>query len=425
MFRRLLVLFLTLLMTFSLAQAQDAVAIEYWTINNPSFGGPQVETFIAEFQEANPGVTVVHRPFDGYPTIVQTLQTNLAAGNPPDIIQIGYPYRDYVANNLPYIPVDELIAAWGGQETLDQFPQNILDIPVVNGQRIGMAYSLSNPVIYYNADLMTAAGLDPENPPQTHAEWLVASETIRAALDLPSIVYAYGEDNWTLQALVESNGGNMLVCENGEYRTGVNTPEAAAGLQAWADLVQNDFSTNALYGDARPAFLAGEYVALYGSIASRAGLQAEATFDLRATYFPQFGENPVRIPGGGNMLVVFAAEPNKQQAAWNFTQFLLTPQSFTEWTMGTGYVPLIPGLEADPAYLQTFVEENPIQAVGMDQLDRVVAWTSWPGPDGLAAGRALFEAVQSALSGEQTAVDALAAAAEEVNSLIAGQPCAQ
>jgi len=64
-------------------------------------------------------------------------------------------------------------------------------------------------------------------------------------------------------------------------------------------------------------------------------------------------------------------------------------------------------------------------AVIVRQLDRMVRWTSHPGPNGLAAGDAAFRATQAALSGEMTAKEALAQAAAEINDLIAGQPCSE
>ena len=236
--------------------------------------------------------------------------------------------------------------------------------------------------------------------------------------------FGYGADNWILQAFIESNGGRMLVCENGEWRTGVDTPEAAAGLQAWADVVLAKQSLNAGYNDATPAFIAGETVTYVYTIAGRGNLQRQVTFDLRATTFPQFGDNPVRIPGGGNLLVVFATDPARQQAAWEWVKYLTSVEGLSEWTRGLGYVPLYEAVLEEPAYA-AFIAENPIQQVGNSQLERMVRWTSFPGPNGLAAGEALFRATQAALGGELTAAEALARAAEEINTLLAGQTCQQ
>ncbi len=408
----------------SAVQAQETITIEYWNINNQGFGGPTVELLIEQFEAANPGIQVEPRVQESYPALVQNLETQIAAGNPPALVQIGWPYLDYVYNNLPYVSVDTLVETWGGDEYLAQFPQNILDLTVIGGSRVGMAYSLSNPVVYYNADMFIAAGLDPENPPSTWEGWLEIAPALQEATGVPPFNFGYGADNWILQAFVESNGGRMLVCENGEYRTGLGSPEAAAGLQAWADVILSGQSINAGYNDATPAFIAGETATYTYSIAGRGGIQSQVAFDLRATTFPQFGDNPVRIPGGGNLLVVFATDPAQQEAAWKWAQFLTSVEGLSEWTRGLGYVPLYPAVLEEPAYAE-FIAENPIQQVGNSQLDRMVRWTSFPGPNGLAAGDAAFRATQAALSGEQTAADALAAATEEINGLIAGQACSE
>lgn len=424
--RKLVVVLAALLLMVSAAAAQDEqITIEYWNINTETFGGPQVTALIESFNAANPNITVEARAFANYVDVVQTVEASIAGGNPPDVVQIAYPYLNYIGNNLPFVPVSQMAEQFGSDEYLAQFPQNILDIPVVNGEMIGMAYSLSNPLVYYNADLMAEAGLDPDNPPRTFAEWREAGAIMREALDIPIMNFGYNDDNWTVQGFIGSNGGDLLVCENGEYRAGFTTPEAIEGLQTWADMVAEGTVLNAFYSEGRQAFLAGETAAYVTSIAARAGLQNDAAFELRAAPYPQFGDLPTRIPGGGNMLVIFSTDPAKLEASWRFVQHLTSPEGFTEWTMGTGYVPLIPGLTESEDYLAGFVAENPIQQVGVDQLENIVTWTSFPGANGLAAGQALFEATERALSGAATAEEALMAAAEEVNSLIAGEACGE
>jgi len=53
----------------------------------------------------------------------------------------------------------------------------------------------------------------------------------------------------------------------------------------------------------------------------------------------------------------------------------------------------------------------------------MIVWTSFPGENGLAAGAALFRAVQAALGGQLTAEAALTNAAQEINALIGSEPC--
>lgn len=46
----------------------------------------------------------------------------------------------------------------------------MLELGRVGGEQIGMPYSVSNPLVYYNADDFSRADLDPDNPPQTWEE---------------------------------------------------------------------------------------------------------------------------------------------------------------------------------------------------------------------------------------------------------------
>ena len=408
---------------FGIVRAQDSVTIQYWNINNETFGGPQVDAFAASFEAANPGVTVQPRSFSEYVVLLQAVETAIAGGNPPDVVQVGYPFLNYVGTSLPYVPIKELVANHGGEDFLAQFPQNILDIPVVNGEQIGMAYSLSVPVVYYNADLMVEAGLDPDNPPQTIDEWREAGAIIKETLGIPAILWGYDKDNWTTQGFINSNGGELLACVDGQWKAAFDSEEAIRGLQTWRELIEAGYSLDVSNEQARLALLAGQTVAWTHSIAARAGIQRDAAFDLRATLYPLHGDEAVRVPGGGNLLVVFSEDMARQAAAWGFVQHIMSPEGFTEWTKATGYVPLIPGLTEDPAYLADFVTENPIQQVGMDMLEKAVTWVSFPGPNGLAAGLQLFEATESVLSGRSTAEAALKDAAAMVNELIEGETC--
>lgn len=414
---------LAMLMPFALVRAQDTITIEYWNINNETFGGPQVEAFIASFEAANPGINVEARSFSEYVVLLQSVETAIAGGNPPAVVQVGYPFLNYVGSSLPYVPIKDLVEKYGGEEFMAQFPQNILDIPVVDGEQIGMAYSLSVPVVYYNADLMVEAGLDPDNPPQTIDGWREVGAVVKEKLGLPTILWGYDQDNWTTQGFIDSNGGHLLACVDGEYRAVFDSEEAIRGMTTWRELIEAGYSLDVSNEEARLALLSGQTVAWVHSIAARAGIQRDADFDLRATVYPQHGDNPVRVPGGGNLLVIFSDDDAHQDAAWKFMQHLLSPEGFTEWTKGTGYVPLIPGLTDDPAYLADFVAENPIQQVGIDMLENAVTWVSFPGPNGLAAGLQLFEATELILSGQESADVALEDAAAEANDMIEGQAC--
>ena len=410
--------------TVANGQTQAPVTISYWNINTENFGGPAVRELISRFEAKNPGIKVESRSFqNAYTGVLQGLQTSIAASDPPDVVQIGYLYTNYVRLNLPFVPTNDLAKKFGGEKFLAQFRANILEQGQAEGVQVGLPYSLSNTMVYYNADLFKKAGLNPDAPPLSWAAWRSAAKLIKIRTGKFGLYINTLDDNWTTEALMASNGGNLIGCQDGMSVATFDSPQAAEALQTWADLVKDGFALNALAPQGEQAFLAGESSAFVATIAKRAALQANAKFDLKGAPFPRFGTKHTRLPGGGNVLVVFSKDTAKQEAAWKFMQYLTSPEGFTVWTKGTGYAPLIRGLDRDENYLKGFVAQNPMQRIGIQQLSNVFRWTAFPGANGLAASQALFKATQRALGGQASAKDALAQGALEVNNLIKGEKC--
>lgn len=405
------------------AVLQGQTEITYWHINSDTFGGPATEEIVANFEAANPDVKVTQLfQQNSYTGLLENLQASLVAGNAPDVAQIGYLFLDYVYNNLPYVGLDTLVEKYDAQAFIDGFIPNILELASTRGIMMGTPFAVSAPMTYYNADLFAQAGLDPDQPPVTTEDWIAASAAIKDSTGKVGITIQLLNDNWTLDGLMESNGQPLLECGEGAVAV-VDQPLAVEALQWWADLCAQGYSLNVLSTEAQPALLAGETAAYITTPAQRAGLQEQATFDLRGTQFPRFGDKELSLPTGGNTLVAFSADEAKQEATWRFIQHLYTPESMNLWIQGTGYLPPREDATAPGSELAAFVEDNPIQAVAVSQVPYARRWITFPGANGIEAQQSLFEATQAALGGQQTAQEALTASAETINGLIAGEDC--
>lgn len=396
--------------------------IQYWNINTEAFGAPAVRDLIAKFESKNPGIKVEPRAQTGYTGLLQNAQTAIAAGSPPDVVQIGYLYTNYVFENLPYQDIKKLAASQKDSH-LTGFAGNVLELGQVGSNLVGMPYSLSNMIGYVNADLARKAGLDLARLPRTWAEWQRIAPMIKEKTGKYAISMGYNDDNWSIEGLISSNGGSLLSCVGDTYKATFDSPEAVQALELWSGMVKSGLWLNANYQQGEQAFLAGETLVHFTTIGSRNNYQKNAKFELRGTPYPKFGAKPVRLPGGGNVLSIFSKDPAKLEASWKFLKFLTSPEGFTTWTKGTGYVPLQTALAYDKRYLKDFIAENPIQQVGVNQLKNIIRWTSFPGANGLAAGQALYKGVQSSLSNQSSAKAALETAATEANRLITGERC--
>jgi multiple sugar transport system substrate-binding protein len=148
--------------------AQDSV-----TISMMGWGSPlekdNVEKGLQAFEAANPGIQVewIHVP-DDYDT---KLKTSLAGGSPPDIFWTGNP-TDYAARGLLLDITDQMKAdpVLGAADYFLQ-PQET-DREDFQGRWYGIGSCWVMPHIYYNADIFSAAGIEPPGyDPATAWTW--------------------------------------------------------------------------------------------------------------------------------------------------------------------------------------------------------------------------------------------------------------
>lgn len=407
----------------SAPKTSGKTTIEYWHVNAESFGGTTVKQLVEEFNKANPDIEVVakYNP-DMYKGLTQNLQAAMASGKNPDVVQMGYSYLNYAGDNLKYVDIQDLINKQAPEDKTylqDNFLPNILSLATTDGgKQIGLPYSVSVPVLYYNPEIFKQAGLDPNKPPQTWQEVTDYAKTIKGTTNTVGFFMQEYADNWAQQALIESNGGQMLTKKDGKAAAAFDSPEAAQAYQMLADMVKDGSALHATNEEAFQAFLSGKLGMVCTTIGKRENFEKSAKFTVMATQFLTFDNKPRKVPAGGNLLMVFSQSPEKQKAAWKFIKFLESPQALAIWTKGTGYMPPRKGVTEDPNGLKDFVAQNKNMQAAMVQMPGIVKWASFPGANSLQAEQALIDVRDVILSGKETAASALKDAATKVNSLL-------
>lgn len=399
---------------------KKVVNIEYWHINNQSFGGPAVAELIKMFNEKNSDIKVTEKFHPNvYTGLMQNLQAALAAGNPPAVAQIGYNYVEYAANSFPFLNIDDAAKLDPtDKDYLKSFFPNVLALAQVKGKQVGLPYSVSNPVMYINTELVSKAGLDPNQPPKTWKDLMEAARIVKEKTGAFGLYVQEAGDNWTQQGLMESNGARMLKQEDGKFKAAFNSPQSITVYQELANMVLKEKSAiHATTEEGFQAFAAGKIAYYIGTIARRAAVESAAKFKVAGAPFPVFGDNPRRIPAGGNSLFIFAKDPEQQKAAWKFIKFLNSPEALAVWIKGTGYLPPRNDVSNTPA-LKPILEDNVIMKAATSQMGSVVPWVNFPGANGLQAEKALVDARDAILGGSKSPAAALKDAEDKVNNLI-------
>jgi multiple sugar transport system substrate-binding protein len=343
-------------------RAQAAVEIEFMHIWGTPPGQPAAETkhpaelLIDAFNAKNTGVTVKSRVESGdYLETLQKAQAEFASGKRAALIITPWTQVNFAIQGLNITPLEDVAAGAGA--TLDTLLANLKEQVVefikIDGISAGLPFAFSTPVIYYNADVVAQAGIDPVAGFADWASFASSSATLVEATGYPTLGLGNNYD-WSAQCLAQNNGGRIM---NDELQPVMDSVETVEALKTVADLNAAGGFLAGLPADNRAAFLAGTLPVWIGSIASLGGMRKDVTaFEFGTTTFPAFTGKPRHMSSGGSFIGCYAQDADQQKGAWEFLNFAVSQEGSEIWGQ-TGYLnatnfelPVLPGQE--PAYVQ-------------------------------------------------------------------------
>lgn len=400
------------------------VEITFYNYNLASagIGADGTRKLIAEFEAANPNIKVNAIGVPS-PEMASRIQADMAAGLPPDVAQVVFDGLAFVADNLgaqvleDMVPADELAAHFEGMSP------NGLKLGVIDDKTYALAYTFSTPVLFYNADLFVAAGLDPDAPPTTWAEIESAALTIQEktgarGFDSGIVGASTSGFDWLLQSVILSNGGRTL----SEDRTRLTFAEPAAvgAVQMLRNLADKGILLNNPSSTAIEAMGAGQLAMLLNTSALQRALiaGADGNFELRSAPMPGFGDKEAVPTNSGSGLVIFSTDPVKQRAAWELMKSLTSKRGYTIITSEIGYLPLRTDIVDDPQYLGDWIKEHPLVAPNLAQLERLQPWTPYPGANYRQILKTMMDAMEMAVFGGVDVAETLKAAQDQAQALM-------
>ncbi len=410
----------------SYAGDTDKIKIEYWHCNSEEQGGKTVDELVQKFNESNDHieVTAKYNP-DMYKGLMQNLQAEAATGSYPAVVQIGWAFLDYFSNNFSYTSPQDAIDKFDSEDSTflsDNFLPNVLNLAVNSkGDQVGIPYSLSNPVLYINKDLLKEAGVSEDGP----ATWEEVAQFAKAVKEKTGKYGFYMQepaDFWAQQALIESNGASMLTKDaDGKAQASFASDEGAEAMQLVADMVKDGSALHVGWDEGCQSFIDGNCAMLYTTIARRASVQDGAKFDVATVKSPVWEGKDRKVPAGGCFLAITAQGDDQIQAAWEFEKYLYSVESMAAWTIGTGYVPPRKDVADAENGLKDFLAENKMMNAAIEQMDGVVPWTAFPGDAGLQAEQLLLDMRDQILGGQASAKDAMTSTQDQINELLNAQ----
>jgi sn-glycerol 3-phosphate transport system substrate-binding protein len=381
-------------------------------------GGPLtqvVDGIVAEFEAQNPDIAVNAIYAGNYDDTRIKALAALNSGEPAQLaVMFSIDAYDLIEQDL-IVPFDDLIEGEEERAWLDGFYPALMANGEIEGQTWGVPFQRSTIVAYYNKDMFREAGLDPEKAPTTWDELVEMGKALatedRAGIMIPSTGYPY----WMFQALAIQNGEELMA--NDGLTTYFDDPEVVEALEFWRSLsVEHGIMPEGTveWGTLRQAFLEGQTAMMWHSTGNLTAVKNNAEFDFGVAMLP--GNARLGSPtGGGNFYIFKDASEEERQAALELIKFMTSPEQAAAWSIATGYMGVSPaGYETEA--LQAYVAEFPPALVARDQLEHAVAEFSTFETARVREG--LNNAIQAALTGQQTPAEALAEAQAAAERLL-------
>ncbi|MDE3112626.1 MAG: ABC transporter substrate-binding protein [Chloroflexota bacterium] len=402
---------------------EPAVTVTFWH-GQSGVLGDRLKTLVDKFNASHK--VQVNASFQGSYTGSE-LQTKLLsavqAGNPPDMAQLtgaSDVAQFYKAKAI--VPIQQLVDGPNGltKDQLADFVPSFLDdnsLPI-NGKSTLVSWPLSKSesVMYYNPDILKAAGV---SVPKTWDEFRAALKTVKEKTSFTPMAWTPSIFDMFLPQLYAA-GGSPLSADL--TKATFNSPEGVAALQYEADLVNVDKTVTVTKGfDWQDPFAQGKVAFAISTNVSIPYIQQAMpkgkTFQLGMAPLPAGAKGSKTSLYGNNVVIFAKAAPDHQLGAWIFLKWLTDTDQTVAWSLASGYMPLRTSAKNSTEF-KAAAEKDPRLLIPLDAATGAVG--SPKSPDFPKIQGPLGDAITAAILGKSTPKAALDDAAKKANDILSG-----
>ena len=351
------------------------------------------------------------------------------AGNAPHILQVyEVGTATMMAAKGAIVPVGKVLADAG--YTFDPkayIPAVVGYYTAPNGQMLSFPLNSSTTVFNYNKDLFKKAGLDPNSPPKTWPEVVLAAAKLKASG--VSCPFTTSWQGWTqLESFSTWHNTEFATKGNGfggtSARLNFNSPLHVRHIENLANMAKQGLFVYRGRGNAADApFYSGECAMATASSSTYASIKKNAKFDFGIAplpYYPDVAGAPQNtVIGGASLWVMAGKKAPEYKGVAEFFNYLTNAEIQAKSHQRTGYLPItLASFEATEK--AGFYKQNPGTDVAVNQMIRKTTEKS----RGIRLGnfvqiRAIEdEELEQVWAGKKSAKEALDSAVKRGNELL-------
>lgn len=387
------------------APAQEPVTLVVWSIDgNQGRPGP-TDTFSKEFDEQNEDIVVEYRALQFDELVNETLRA-YAAGQAPDIVSFDNPDFALFSSRGAMLDITDMVAASDAIDPEDYF-EGPLNSVMWDGRMYGIPKYTDTIGVFYNEAMLDAAGVE---PPRTWAEFEAAAEALTdpAAGVYGATFSARGNEEGTFQFLP------LVQMAGGDY-TNVNVPGAQEALARMKRMIDNGWASQDVLSlgqwDSTGTFNAGNAAMAVSGPWEIDRMLEDADFEWGVTLLPTFEEGGERSSALGGFDLGIMSTTEHPAEAFRALEYFASQdhRMFPEF----GYLPARSDIEL-PA--SGDAAKDAALAVFQEQLQ--YARPRGPHPEWQRISKAIYDAMQAALTGQAEPAAALAQAQATIDGIV-------
>jgi sn-glycerol 3-phosphate transport system substrate-binding protein len=321
-------------------------------------------------------VTLVNQA--SYDDTWQKYEAGLTNGQLPDAVQLEDQRTQAAIDTQSFLPVQSCMNA--AKYSTSDYVTRALNYWKVNGTQWALPFAVSAPILYYNQNAFTKAGLNPNSPPLTLAQMVADAKALKAAGSGMGLVL----DPWHLETWLST--ANTLFVNNQNGRSsratkGVfNNKTAVSIFSQLSQLVRSgDATTNPSSGPDEYDNLLGIGSGKYGMTIETSAALGTVTQLLAGGQYAnvKLGIGPFPVysssvrggvePGGSGVYISNKVPAIDQAASWMYLSYICNTQSQATWAAGTGYIPVRKS-SAQTATVQHLWQTQPGYKVAYNQI---------------------------------------------------------
>ncbi len=268
-----------------------------------------IDDLAAEFTKENPGIKLTPIYAGSYQDTIVKALTAHKSGTPPVTSVLLSTDMFTLIDEDAIVPIDNFVKTADDKAWLGGFYKAFMANSQTGGKTWGVPFQRSTIVLYYNKELLKAAGLDANRGPATWAEMAdyakkltkkdASGKVTQYGVQIPSSGFPY----WLFQALAVEN--DAILANDAGNAVKFDDPKVVEALQFWVDLGKQGVHPTGVveWGTTPKDFFEKKVAMMWTTTGNLTNVKNNAKFDFGVAMLPA-GTRKGSPSGGGNFYIL-------------------------------------------------------------------------------------------------------------------------